>query len=53
MSTTDWLMTVKVLLLVAAGGGFAWWQLRDLANEKRLSKQREVQNGVDKGNADS
>ena len=43
MSPTDWLMTAKVLILVAAGGGFAWWQLRDLAKEKRLTDERLTQ----------
>ena len=49
MTPTDWLMTAKVLLLVAAGGGFAWWQLRDLAKEKRLAQERERQNGTIEG----
>ena len=53
MSTTDWLMTAKVLLLVAAGGGFAWWQLRDLANEKRLTQEREGKDGTAKRHVDS
>ena len=49
MTPTDWLMTAKVLILVAAGGGFAWWQLRDLAQEKRRTQERESQNGAVKG----
>ena len=50
MSPTDWLMTAKVLILVAAGGGFAWWQLRDLAKEKRLTEERESQSAAAKDN---
>jgi hypothetical protein len=34
MIANDYLMAIKVLLLVAAGGGFVWWQLRDLSKEK-------------------
>ena len=39
MSDISYLMWVKVLSLVAAVGGFAWWQLHDL---KRLAKEREA-----------
>ena len=28
------LMLIKVLLIVALGVAFVWWQLRDLAREK-------------------
>ena len=42
MTPTDWLMTAKVLLLVAAGGGFAWWQLHDLAQEKKRAEERKA-----------
>jgi hypothetical protein len=28
-------MAVKVLILVAAGAAFVWWQLRDLAEEEK------------------
>ena len=48
MTSTDWLMTVKVLILVAAGGGFAWWQLRDLAKEKTRTAEREAKTGQKK-----
>ena len=39
MSDISYLMWVKVLSLVAAVGGFAWWQLHEL---KRLAKEREA-----------
>ena len=29
------LMAVKVLILVAAGAAFVWWQLHDLAQEEK------------------
>lgn len=29
------LMAVKVLGLIGLGAAFVWWQLRDLANEKK------------------
>ena len=48
MTPTDWLMTAKVLILVAAGGGFAWWQLHDLANEKKQRAEREAKGGQHK-----
>ena len=48
MTPTDWLMTAKVLMLVAAGGGFVWWQLRDLANEKKRTAKREAARREDK-----
>ena len=35
------LMAAKVLILIAAGAAFVWWQLRDLAQEKKR------QTGVD------
>ena len=53
MTPTDWLMAAKVLILVAACGGFAWWQLRDLAQEKRRTQEREKLNRSTKGNADT
>jgi hypothetical protein len=31
------LMLVKVLLIVGLGAAFVWWQLRDLAREKKRS----------------
>ena len=53
MTPTDWLMTAKVLILVAAGGGFAWWQLRDLAQEKRRTEERDSQKVAAKSPADT
>jgi len=41
MATSDYLMAIKVLLLVAAGVGFVWWQLRDLAKEKARRTESE------------
>ena len=35
MDSANALMAVKVLILVAAGAAFVWWQLRDLAQEKK------------------
>lgn len=29
------LMLIKVLLIVGLGAAFVWWQLRDLAQEKK------------------
>lgn len=43
MTSTDTLMAVKVVLLVAAGAGFVWWQLRDVAQEQRRTKERDKQ----------
>ena len=53
MTSTDWLMAAKVLILVAAGVAFAWWQFHDLAQEKRRNQERESQNGAAKSNADN
>ena len=41
-------MATKVLILIAAGGGFAWWQLRDLESEKRRTAEREANRREDK-----
>lgn len=49
MSDISYLMWVKVLSLVAAVGGFAWWQLHDL---KRLAKQREARKASEVGHKD-
>ena len=43
MTSTDTLMAVKVALLVAAGAGFVWWQLHDVAQEQRRTKERDKQ----------
>lgn len=43
MSSVDALMAVKVLILVGAGAAFVWWQLRDLAKERRQTEEQEGQ----------
>ena len=43
MTSTDTLMAVKVALLVAAGAGFVWWQLHDVALEQRRTRERDEQ----------
>lgn len=40
MDNLSWLMLVKVLGIAALGGGFVWWQFRDLAREKKRSAER-------------
>jgi len=52
MTSVDMLMAVKVLLLVAAGVGFVWWQLHDLAQERRRTQERHSQR-IDQGNNQS
>ncbi len=42
METGSYLMAAKVLLIIAAGAAFVWWQLRDLAQEKKRAIQREA-----------
>ena len=42
METGSYLMAAKVLLIIAAGAAFVWWQLRDLAQEKKRTIQREA-----------
>ncbi len=41
MDTLSYLMAAKVLILLVAGAAFVWWQLRDLAQEKKRSTERE------------
>lgn len=48
MTPADTLMAVKVVLLVAAGAGFAWWQLHDLAQEQRRTQERDRQRDAKK-----
>lgn len=36
------LMAVKVLILIAAGAAFVWWQLRDLAREKKHQTEQDA-----------
>ena len=40
MNSDSYLMAAKVLILVAAGAAIVWWQLRDLAQEKKRSAER-------------
>jgi hypothetical protein len=40
MDSLSWLMVVKVLGIAALGGGFVWWQFRDLARAKKRSAER-------------
>ena len=35
------LMLVKVLLIVGLGAAFVWWQLRDLARDKKRTAELE------------
>jgi hypothetical protein len=42
MDSSNSLMAVKVVILIGAGVVFVWWQLRDLAQEKRRSAEREA-----------
>jgi hypothetical protein len=37
------LMLVKVVLIVGLGAAFVWWQLRDLAREKKRREARDNQ----------
>jgi hypothetical protein len=46
MDSANALMAVKVLILVAAGAAFVWWQLRDVAQEKK--RHAESQSAQDK-----
>lgn len=34
-------MLIKVLLLIALGGAFVWWQFHDLAQEKKRREAKE------------
>jgi hypothetical protein len=36
-------MVVKVLGIAALGGGFVWWQFRDLAREKKRTAARRAE----------
>ena len=42
MNPGYYLMAAKVLLIVAAGAAFVWWQLRDLAQEKKRTAKRDA-----------
>jgi hypothetical protein len=53
MSSTDWLMALKVGVLVAAGVAFVWWQFHDLAQERRRTQQRDSQRSKNPNTPDS
>ena len=40
MNPVSNLMAVKVLVIIIAGAAFVWWQLRDLAHEKKRAAER-------------
>ena len=42
------LMLIKVVLIVGLGAAFVWWQLRDLAREKKRREALEKSNALDK-----
>lgn len=44
--TTSYWMLVKLLLIVGLIGAFAWWQLRDLAREKKRTDAQEKPSGL-------
>ena len=41
------LMAAKVLGLIGLGAAVVWWQLRDLANEKKRTAEREAARDAD------
>lgn len=42
MNPGSYLMAAKVLVIIAAGAAFVWWQLRDLAQEKKRAAKRDA-----------
>ena len=42
MTDMSALMAIKVLGLIGLGAAFVWWQLRDLAQEKKTAAQRKA-----------
>ena len=40
MNSGSYLMAAKVLLIIGAGVAFVWWQLRDLAQERKRASER-------------
>ncbi len=42
------LMALKVLLLIGLGAAFVWWQMHDLAKEKKRTAEREAERDNDK-----
>ena len=42
MSSISALMAIKVLSIIVFGAVFFWWQMRDLAQEKKRASERDV-----------
>ena len=42
------LMAIKVLAIVGLGAAFVWWQMHDLAQEKKRAAKREADGDKDK-----
>ena len=42
MSSASTLMAIKVLSIIVFGAAFFWWQMRDLAQEKKRAAERET-----------
>ena len=48
MSELNALIAVKVIGLLAAGGLFVWWQLRDVAKARRQSIAKALSQAAEK-----
>ena len=48
MSEFNVLIAVKVIGLLAAGGLFVWWQLRDVAKARRQSVAKALSQAAEK-----
>jgi len=48
MSELNALIAVKVIGLLAAGGLFVWWQLRDVAKARRQSIAKALDQAAEK-----
>jgi len=48
MSEVNALIAVKVIGLLAAGGLFVWWQLRDVAKARRQSIAKALDQAAEK-----
>lgn len=53
MISTNVLMAIKVLILVAGGAAFVWWQWQDLAQERRKTQAHERKDNSQQGQTDS
>lgn len=42
MSSVSALMAIKVLSIIVFGAAFYWWQMRDLAQEKKRAEKRQI-----------